>query len=281
MKFLKSRFFLITAAVVIVIAVATGVLAMIGGTGLLRSAANTVAKPLLWCGSRVADAVNGFSEVFAEHDRLVAENEELRAQLESAEQRDREIELLREENAWLRDYLKIAESNPRLTLVDATVVARESDAYSTVLTLNRGTVHGVKGGMAVITEKGVFGYVKEAGLDWCRVVSIIETATSVGAYTRRGGATGLVEGDMTLRESGRCRMTYIEDTADIRVGDAVYTGGGAGSQYPGDLLIGTVASIEADANSRTLTALIQPAVDFLAVDQLTGVMVISGYAEGN
>ncbi len=279
MKFLKSRIFLIGAAAVILIAIATGVLAVIGGTGLLRSAANTVAKPFVWCGSKVADAVNGFSRVFTEHDRLAAENEELRNQLESVEQRDREIELLREENAWLREYLKIAEFHPELTLVDASVVARESDPYSTVLTLNRGTVHGVKTGMAVITEKGVFGYVKEAGLDWCHVVSIVETATSVGAYTKRGGAVGVVEGDVNLRDGGRCRMTYIDENAEIKKDDLVYTGGGAGSQYPEGLLIGKVVSLEADANSRTLTALIEPAVDFKTVDQLTRVMVISGYAK--
>ena len=279
MKFLKTKFFLIMAIAVVVLAVATGVLAMIGGTGLLRSVANTVAKPFVFCGSKVADAVNGFSEVFAEHDRLAAENEALRDQLESAEERDREIELLRQENAWLRDYLKIAEAHPEFTLVDATVIARESDEYATALTLNRGSVHGVKTGMSVITERGVFGYVKETGIDWCRVVSIIETATSVGAYTQRGGAIGVVEGDVTLRGDGRCRMTYIEATADILPGDAVYTGGGSGSQYPNGLLIGKVIEVEADENSRTLTALIEPAVDFSEVDSLTGVMVISGYAK--
>lgn len=279
MNFLKSKAFLITVIAVVVIAVATGVIALVGGTGLLKGAVNTVAKPFVWCGSKVADAVNGFVEVFAEHDRLVAENEELRARLDEMEREDRENELLRRENAWLKDYLRIAGEHPEFSLVDARVIARESDSYSTVLTLNRGTVHGVKTNMAVITEKGVFGYVKEAGLDWCRVVSIVETATSVGAYTARGGAHGVVEGDVDLRDGGKCRMTYIEDTADIQIGDLVYTGGGAGSQYPSGLLIGEVVSLEADSYSRTLIAQIEPAVDFTAVDELTGVMVICGYAE--
>lgn len=279
MKFLKSKVFLITAIAVVVIALATGLIAMIGGTGLLKSALNTVAKPFTWCGAKVSDAVNGFAEVFAEYDRLEAENEELRAQLDSMEREDREIDLLREENAWLKDYLRVAEQHPEFSLVDASVIGRETDSYSTVLTLNRGTVHGVKTNMSVITAEGVFGYVKEAGLDWCRVVSIVETATSVGAYTERGGAIGVVEGDADLRGGGMCRMTYIEDTADIRIGDLVYTGGGSGSQYPGGLLIGEITSLEADTYSRTLVAEITPAVDFTAIDELTRVMVVIGYAK--
>ena len=281
MKFLKSKLFLITAAVAVVIALTTGVLAIVGGTGLLKSVANTVAKPFVWCGAKVADAVNGFSAVFSEHDRLVAENEALREQIDGAAEENRELELLRQENAWLKEYLKIAQEHPSFSLVDAMVIARESDTYSTVLTLNRGRVHGVKTNMAVITSEGVFGYVKEAGLDWCHVVSIVETATSVGAYTARGGAFGVVEGDADLRNGGTCRMTYIENTADIRIGDLVYTGGGSGSLYPEGLLIGEVVSLEADPHSHTLIAEIEPSVDFTALDQLTRVMVIRGYAKEN
>ena len=281
MKFLKSKLFLITAAVAVVIALTTGVLAIVGGTGLLKSVANTVAKPFVWCGAKVADAVNGFSAVFSEHDRLVAENEALREQIDGVAEENRELELLRQENAWLKEYLKIAQEHPSFSLVDAMVIARESDTYSTVLTLNRGRVHGVKTNMAVITSEGVFGYVKEAGLDWCHVVSIVETATSVGAYTARGGAFGVVEGDADLRNGGTCRMTYIENTADIRIGDLVYTGGGSGSLYPEGLLIGEVVSLEADPHSHTLIAEIEPSVDFTALDQLTRVMVIRGYAKEN
>ena len=61
------------------------------------------------------------------------------------------------------------------------------------------------------------------------------------------------------------------------MGDKVYTSGN-GSFYPAGLLIGTVTSLEADENTRSLTAEIQPAVDFTDLSSLSRIMIISGYA---
>ena len=183
-------------------------------------------------------------------------------------------ELLQQENTWLKEYLGLAGEHDDFDLTDARVIAREADSYSTVVTLNRGSVHGVRQGMPVITEDGVFGYVKEAGLDWCKVVSIVETASSVGAYTDRTGALGVVKGDVDLREGGYCVMQYTKD-ADIRVGDRVYTAGGAQSNYPSGLLIGEISSIDADHAG--LTVRIRPAVDFTDIDSITRMMIVCGY----
>jgi rod shape-determining protein MreC len=114
------------------------------------------------------------------------------------------------------------------------------------------------------------------GLDWCKAVSIVETASSVSAYTDRGGAVGVVEGDELLREDGICRMTYIDAESDIKVGDLVYTGGN-GKIYPEGLLIGKVTEIEADEYTRTLIAYIEPAVDFSDINKTTRVMIMTGY----
>ncbi|MBQ9085998.1 MAG: rod shape-determining protein MreC [Clostridia bacterium] len=280
MRFLKSKTFLVCVAVVVVLALTTALLSALGITGPIRSVLKTVAKPFEWCGSQVARAVNGVVDVFADYDRLKAENEQLRGELESLRENMYDGEVLHEENQWLREYLNLATTHPEFQLVDAQIIARESDNYSTVLSLNRGRVHGIKKNMPVITQEGVFGYVKELGLDWCKVVSIVETASSVGAYTDRAGVTGVVEGDADLRDGGRCRMTYIENTADLRIGDKVYTGGGSGSLYPPGLLIGEIVSIEADESTRSLIAEIQPSIDFTNLGSLNRVMVICGYATG-
>lgn len=277
MKFLKSKFFLVCVIAVALIVFATALMSALGLTGPVRTVLKTVSHPFEWCASKAADAVNGFVAVFTDYDELAAENAELKERIAALESEERDAELLRRENEWLKEYLNIAKDHPEFKLTDASVIARESGNYRTVLTLNRGTVHGVKANMPVITSDGVFGYVKEAGLDWCKVVSIVETAVSVGAYTDRGGVIGVVEGDAELRGDGMCRMTYIESTADIRVGDLVYTSGGSGSIYPSGLLIGAVVSIEAD-ESRNLVATVKPAVDFSEIDSTSGVMVICGYA---
>ena len=274
MKFLKSKAFIICAIVVALLIIVTALLSAVGFGGPIRSVLKTAAHPFEWVGSRAADALNGFVSVFRDHERLVEENALLKEQIRDMENEKYDTELLQKENAWLKEYLRVASDHPNFALADARVVSRESGNYSTVLTLDRGTVHGVKKNMPVMTEDGVFGYVKEAGLDWCKVVSIVETASAVGAYTERTGAQGIVQGDVNLRAGGTCVMQYTKD-ADIRNGDRVLTAGGPESIYPAGLLIGEIVSIK--AGEAGLIVEIQPAVDFTNIDSITHMMVICGY----
>ena len=274
MKFLKSKVFIICAIVVALLVIVTALLSAVGFGGPVRSVLKTAAHPFEWVGSRAADALNGFVSVFRDHERLVEENEALKEQIRTIENEKYNIELLQKENTWLKEYLNIASKNPNFKLADARVVSRESGNYSTVLTLDRGTLHGVKKNMPVITEDGVFGYVKEAGLDWCKVVSIVEADSAVGAYTDRTGTQGIVQGDVNLRAGGTCVMKYAKD-ADIRIGDRVLTSGGAESIYPSGLLIGEIVSIKPEDGG--LTVEIQPFVDFTDMDSFTRMMVICGY----
>lgn len=276
MKFYRSKFFIICAAAAIVFAIVPSMLSILGYGDFLRGTLKTVSKPFEWCATKAGDALDGFVSVFKDYDKLKEENKTLRDELAEVSRDSYEKEVLEEENAWLKSYLKIKGDHPELLLTDATIISRQSGNYSTVLTLNKGTVHGIKRHMPIITPDGVFGYVSEVGLDWCKAVSLVETASSLSAYTDRGNAVGVVEGDNILRENGICKMTYIDAGADIKVGDLVYTGGNS-TIYPAGLLIGEVISIEADEYTRTLVASVQPAVDFEKISAQNRVMLITGY----
>ena len=280
MRFFKSKFFIICLAIAIVLVLVPSALSIFGYTDVLRSALKTAAKPFEWCGTKAGEALSGFVSVFTEYDKLKEENTSLKEQISDSSELEHENEILREENEWLKTYLKIKQDFPDLLMTDAAIISREAGNYSTVLTLNRGSTHGIKRLLPVMTADGLFGYVSEVGLDWCKVVSVVETASSVSAYTDRTSVFGIVEGDQLLRADGICKMTYIDAGADIKVGDKVYTGGGEESIYPPGLLIGTVLSIEADEYTRTLVAMIEPAVKFDSIAANSRVMIITGYDAG-
>ena len=276
MSQVRNRFFLIAFCVALVLVVVPVILSAMGLRDLVREGIQTVASPFQWCVTKAYDGVAGFVAYFTEYDRLVSENEALREQLRQYEDAAYENEVLSAENRWLREYLSLKNEHIDYTFVDAAVVGRESNNVMTVISLNRGTAHGISVGMPVITENGVFGYVKEVSKTSCKVVSIVETATAVGAFIERSGVTGLVEGDYTLRMDGKVVLKNIPQTADVKVGDPVYTSG-TGSVYPRGLLIGTVESVSADPYSRTLTAVILPKEDFLALDHISHLMIVTGY----
>lgn len=276
MKFIKSKLFIVCVVIASALVLVPAVLTAFGQVDVVRSGLKTVAKPFEWCGSKLAGAIDGFVAVFTDYDELVKENQELRAELESIENQAADNEVLREENEWLKEYLGLYNKNPSFVLTDASIISHEAGNYATVLTLNKGTVHGIKAQMPVITSDGVLGHVSEVGLDWCKVEALTETASKVSVYTDRTGVLGTVEGSPELRLEGKCLMSYDAD-ADIKVGDRVYTSG-VGSIYPGGLLIGKIMSIEADEATRRLLAVVEPTVDFSELEKLGNVMIICGYS---
>lgn len=276
MSSLKSRFFAVLLCIALVLTVVPAVLSAMGLRDLVKEGVRLAATPFQWCISGICDGLRGFTEYFTEFDRLKAENEALKEQLRDYENAVAENDVLQSENRWLRNYLSLKNEHIDYTFVDAAIVGREAGSLATVLTLNRGTAHGIAAGMPVITENGVFGYVKEVSLTSCRVVSIVETATAVGAFIERSGVTGLVEGDYVLRDDGRVLLKGLPLGADVSEGDPVHTSG-TGSVYPRGLLIGRVVSVAPDPYSRTLTATIEPAEDFLKIGERSYLMIVTDY----
>ena len=280
MSFFKSRFFLICVVVAVVLVLVPTLIAAFGGTDLLRSAAGTAAKPFLAVGSGVANAFNGFVDVFTQYDELKAENESLRAELDDFKKKEYNEKLLREQNEWLKNYINIHNSQPELVFTDASVIAREASNYSTVLTLDRGSVHGVKKMMPVLSSDCLIGYVSELGLDWCRVSTVIETSSSIGVYTDRDGLLGVLEGDAELRREGLCRMKYIGGEGNVQIGDRIYTAGGKDSLYPSGLLVGSVSSVDIDGITGEMIATVKPSVDFVNIGTLRNVLILSDIRSG-
>ncbi len=272
-KFFKSRFFVIALLIAIVLVTVPTVLSIMGQGDYVRSALGTVATPFRYAFTSVAEAIDGFISYFGEFDRINAENRILKDKIDELEKRISAADAINEENRWLYGYLGLKRENIDYEFEAARVIGRESGNYMTVFTLNRGSMHDIKTNMPVVTEDGIVGYVSEVGMNWCKVVTILETASSVGAYVERSGELGLVEGVYELKGSGICKMSYLPAEADIRVGDVILSSG-IGSFYPRGLVIGKVTELVPDEYSRTLEAAVEPAAD---LSDIRNVMIIKSF----
>lgn len=273
LKLLKSRFFIMSLAVALLLSIVPGVLCAMGQGSYIRSALVTVSTPFRWAFTKVGEGLSGFSMYFRTLEELRDENEALRAELDEYKNLVYDAELIGEENEFLSSFLGIKEEHVDFLFEDATVVGRESTNYRTVYTLSKGTLHGIEVNMPIITDDGLVGHITEVGSTWSKAVIITETASAVGAFVERSGVLGVVEGTYELRADGICRMVYIEPDADIRVGDKVVTSG-IGEVYPRGMLIGKVTKISMDDNTRTLTAIVEPSAD---LDSISKLMIITEY----
>ena len=276
MKIFKNKFFIICLCVALVLTIVPSVFSIMGYRSLAKNIVGTLTMPVRWVATTIGNAFEGWGKYFGSiktlderNQALIDENAALKEQLQNAE-------LLEKENERLRDYLDMKNKYPSFKMEEGMIISHSSGNYITNFTLNRGTLHGIQPNMPVVTKDGIVGYVVEVGLNWCMVSTLIETATSVGAYIPRSEVVGIVSGDYSMRHEGTCKIGYIDAAADVQVGDTVYSSG-TGSVYPADLKIGTVTSIEVDEYNRTLVATVTPAVDF---SSLKWVMVITGYENG-
>ena len=273
MKLFKNKFFIICLAIAVVLCAVPSVFSIMGYKSLARDMVGIVTTPFRWIGTGIGNSFEGFSRFFTSVEKVNEENEALREENKQLLLELERAKMLEEENRRLREYLGMKTKYPSFTFEEGLVLSHSSGNYITGYTLNRGTIHGIKVNMPVAVEEGIVGYVTDVGLNWCMVSTIIETASSVGAYVPRSGVAGIVSGDAALRQEGVCKITYLDPAADIAVGDTVLSSGN-GSVYPADLLIGEVIAVEADGYSRTLVATVKPAVDF---SNLRYMMIITGY----
>lgn len=272
-RFFKSRFFVVTVIIALIVVIVPSVLSAMGLSSYVRGALGMIASPFQAAFTYVTDAVTGFGDYFTALEELAAENEELRQQLEAVNDQLYNASLLEEENEWMRDYLGLKRLHIDYQFAEATIIGREAGSQLTVFTLNRGSLHGIAVNMPVLVDDGVVGAVVEVGPTWCRVETMLETASALGAYVERSAQSGVVSGSFSLASEGKCVMEYLDAEADIRVGDRILTSG-VGSIYPAGLLIGEVTAIVPDPYSRGLKAEITPSVD---LSSLSRVMILTGF----
>lgn len=271
--FVKNKFFMIMVVILIVVTVVPLVMNAVGAGSYVKSAVNVIISPVQKLFNYASDAVSGFTDYFTEFDRIVDENKLLRDELNSLKDQVASAEETEKMNDWLYKYLELKREHPEFKFSEADVTGREAGNYMTVFTLDKGTSQGIEVGMPAVTNYGVVGYVTEVGLNWSKVVTLLESGTAIGAFVERTDEIGVVEGSFELSKQGLCKMIYLPSDSTVAEGDRIFTSG-YGSVYPRGLLIGYVERTELDANNQTIIAYIRPAE---AMTDITKLMIITNY----
>lgn len=253
-----------------VVAVGLAVLSFFSTTSSpLANLAGIVTSPFRAAYTSVVTWIQDKQNYYEDITALKAENEELKLQLANMEAQVRQAQNDSEENQRLRILLNLREQRRDLSDFEAATITEHSTSnWTSYLTLNRGTDHGVEKNDCVITEAGyLVGVVSEVGANWCTVLNIIDTDTSLGAQVFRTDDIGVAEGDFSLMSQGQLRLDYLPAGAQLLNGDLVVTSG-LGGYYPSGLIIGTVEEVQTDDSGATAFAVLQPSVDFEALTQV-------------
>ncbi len=275
MKYLKNKIFIVSLTLALSAVIVFSVFHFLGIGNLPASVVQAALAPFQKAFTAVGDALEGYAVYFSNMKQLYEENQALKDRVEVLENQLHDAELAVGENAALRDYLGIRDRYESFHAVGAQVLGRSDGTYLQYITLDKGSSSGIRENMPVITKNGLVGYVCDVSINSCRVSTLLQYDTGVGVYVQRSGDVGLTDCPYAMGEKGLLRVIYLPEDASLQIGDRVVTGD-LGDIYPSGLTVGHVIEIMPDTYSRSLTAIIQPAVDF---DSLEQVYVITGFVE--
>ena len=268
-QYLKKNGIRIGAVVLIFVLFAgIGSVLLKGNAGLVRNVTGTVKTPVQRLVSSVAEWLESIYGHMYEYDELIAENEQLRAELAKAQEEARNGVAAVEENERLRELLDFEEKHSDMTLEAAKIVSWTTSNWANSFTISKGTANGIEVGDCVITEYGVLvGQVVEVGVTWATITTTIDLSANIGALVSENGASGLLMGDFAMMQEGCAKLAYLTDGAQIFTGDTVLTSG-AGGAFPQGLVIGTVSSVQAEAGGQVEYGVVKPGCDINALVQI-------------
>jgi rod shape-determining protein MreC len=190
----------------------------------------------------------------------------------------RDNQRLREEVKWLRQenhryleaylqyqrlqrLLNFREQTP-LDVVAAEVVGRNSNSWTEIIYINRGTRDKVAKGFPVVTYDGLVGQVIHAAPALSQVMLLTDFRSGVDALVQRTRASGVVAG----RGRDLAELKFLPVGADLQPGDRLISSG-MGGVFPKGLIIGAVKDIHRNGR-QTQQVEIQPSVDFSHLEEV-------------
>lgn len=192
--------------------------------------------------SRVISSANFISGGVYEKINNVSEYLNLRAQNDA----------LAQENAKLRSLLFDKKDTTAIAKLDSLKGVKPNDiivskvihntfnTQENYLTLNSGSLQGVKPDMGVINSLGIVGIIDNTSNNYSTVISILNIKSHINAKLKKSDHFGSLSWDG--KNAGFVQLTDVPRLASIKKGDTIVTGGQS-VIFPENINIGTVSRL--------------------------------------
>lgn len=170
--------------------------------------------------------------------QLRRENTAMQVELLQAKVRLQKLSELSAENTRLRGLLNtplIIDGRMEI----AEVIGTDADPLRHIIIINRGSADQLKIGQTVLDDKGIMGQVINVYPHSARIMLLSDKEHSLSVRLQRSGMRAIVSGTGDL---GRLTMKYVPTSANIQIGDQVYSSG-LGENFPAGYLVGKVSNV--------------------------------------
>ena len=200
----------------------------------------------------------GIVEGFQSYARIVAQNQELRRELQQMKAWKEAAVQLEQQNAKLLAQNQVR-LDPKLTSVSGVVLADSGSPFRQSVLLNVGARDGIVDGWATMDGLGLVGRISGVGNSTSRVILLTDTSSRIPVTIQPSGQKAILTGD----NSAFPPVDFLEHPEQVRPGDRVISSGDGGV-FPAGLLVGQVLQGQ-DRRLRVRLAADYERLDFLRV----------------
>ena len=275
-RLFENKVFIISLVVISLFVLAALTAKENGKLNVFRNVFSVPLNPLQRGIKSVGDSIKGTINFFRDARTSQQENAELKKRLQEAERDLEKVYRLEKEN---EDYKKLLSFKDQFIqeLVGCNVTSKDVGNWFEIFTIDRGSKDGIAVNDPVINANGLVGRVSRVDLLSSKVISIIDTESSVSARLSKSRDLVILKGDAQLRMDGLCRLDYIPPDVEVSVGDKVETSG-MSSLYPKGIIIGEIIQVIKNEGQYDYYAIVKPAVDFRRLEEIAVIKMIQ---EGN
>jgi rod shape-determining protein MreC len=219
--------------------------------------------------------IAGFFEDAQNIKDLYNENAQLKANLNDYASMSVQLQELEQENQQLKANANLKNTWSNLDVVATNVIGRSPSTWNSEITVDVGSKDGIQKDMAVITSsRGLVGRVTEVTPYHSKVLLITDKVNmGISAIVQNSDATnpayGIVSGvtqDLSQNQKASVQMSLITLLTQVKPKQQVVTSGL--SEFPKNLIVGTVVKVSPDKLGLTQTAEIEPAANLNNLDIL-------------
>ena len=157
--------------------------------------------------------------------------------------------------------------------LSAKVVSKNDGNWYSTFVVSAGSEDGVKKDSLVMNGSGLVGIVYEVSENYCKVISLLDTKSSVSfKLAKNSEFKGIItygeniDEEADYRDQGLLQGYMFDSTYDVLPGDVVTTSGLG--LFPEGIVIGKVEKVIEDKNNSLKYVIVKPNVDFKNIDDV-------------
>ena len=251
-------------------------------SGAVGKIAGHVIIPMQKGLNKVGSVLHIQKEDFTSKKELQKENDDLKEQVASLEERLNRTALEQSELEKLRKLYDMDQSYDTYEKAAANVVGKDTSNWFDTFIIDKGSNAGIEIGNNVIADGGLVGIVTDVGNNYAKVRSIIDDASNVSATDVATSDNCIVSGSLkSMNERQQLEITDLKDSDDqVKAGDQIVTSNISDRYLPG-IPIGYITDITQDSSSLTKTGYLATIVDFEHLDKVLVIKQVKDYSEEN